>query len=239
MPLWKAVDLGKALGIGYNKYKWVLFGFLYFFYFKDFPVGRDHEIGQHPSRTIVEIQEENCLSPLWSCKNFDYNGSLSVRPKQRGFVPPCADVQDNSRNLYSTAWKADNCFDSLMALVPKLPWQLRKPRPVPLPLPVRRGYRNRAPSLGLVLLWGILSLEKNPKVLTPKRAVCFSPRSHGKDTALSHCGSSTFPNEPTHRRVTDMEYDSRQKQDVLYNKWLAQAAQGSGLLWSHKKRLKN
>lgn len=60
------------------------------FYFKDFPVGRDHEMGQHPSRTIVEIQEENSVSPLWSCKNFDYNGSLSVRPKQRGFVPPCA-----------------------------------------------------------------------------------------------------------------------------------------------------
>lgn len=130
-------------------------------------------MGQHPSRTIVEIQEENCLSPLWSCKNFDYNGSLSVRPKQRGFVPPCTDVQGNSRNLPSTAWKAGNCFDSLVALVPKLPWQLRRSRPVPLPLPVRGGYRNRAPSLGLVLLWGILSLEKNHKVLTPRRAVCF------------------------------------------------------------------
>lgn len=119
MPLWKAVDLGKALGISYNKYKWALFGF--FFYFEDFPVGRDHEMGQHPSRTIEEIQEENCLSPLWSRKNFDNSGSLSVRPKQRGFVPPCTDVQGNSRNLSSTAWKAGNCFDSLMALVPKLP----------------------------------------------------------------------------------------------------------------------
>lgn len=194
-------------------------------------------MGQHLSRTIVEIQEENYLSPLWPCKNFDYNGSLSVRPKQRDFVPPCTDVQGISRNLSSTAWKAGNCFDSLMALVPKLPWQLRKPRPVSLSL--RGGYRNRTPSLGLVLLWGILSLEKNHKVLTPRRAVCFSPRSHGRDAALSHCGSSTFPNEPTHRRDTDMEYDSRQKQDVLYNKWLTQAAQGSGLFWSHKKRLKN
>lgn len=196
-------------------------------------------MGQHPSRAIVEIQEENSVSPLWSCKNFDYDGSLSVRPKQRGFVPPCTDVQGNSRNLSSTAWKAGNCFDSLMALLPKLPWQLRNSGPVSLPLPVRRRYRNRAPSLGLVLLWGILSLEKNHKVLTPRRAVCFSPRSHGRYTALSHCGSSTFPNEPTHRRDTDMEYDLSQKQDVLYNKWLTQAAQGSGLLWSHNERLKN
>lgn len=67
-----------------------------------------------------------------------------------------------------------------------------------LPLPVRR-----APSLGLVLLWGILSLEKNHKVFIPRRAVCFSPRSHERDTALSHCGSSNFPNEPTHIRDTD------------------------------------
>lgn len=36
-----------------------------------------------------------------------------------------------------------------------------------------------------------------------------------------------------------MGYDSNQKQDVLYNKRLTQAAQGSGLLWSHEKRLKN
>lgn len=115
MPLWKAVDLGKAVRFGYIK--WVLFGC--FLYFKDFPVGTDHEKGQHPSRTIEEILQENSLSPLWSCKNSDYQGSLSVRPKQRDFVPPCTAVQDNSRNLSSTAWKAG--FDSLMALVPKLP----------------------------------------------------------------------------------------------------------------------
>lgn len=103
----------------YIKYKWVLFGF--FFYFKDIPVVRNHEKGQHPSRTIVEILEESSVSPLWSCKNFDYNGSLWVKPKQRGFVPPCTDVQDDPRNPSTKAWKAGNCFDSLMALVPKLP----------------------------------------------------------------------------------------------------------------------
>lgn len=76
----------------------------FLFYFKDYPVGRDHEKGQHPSRTIVEILEENetgtnSVSPLSSCKNFDYKGSLSVRPKQRGFVPPCTDVQGNPETL--------------------------------------------------------------------------------------------------------------------------------------------
>lgn len=96
-------------------------GFIWLSYFKNYPVGRDYEKGQHPSRTIVEILEENetgtnSVSPLSSCKNFDYKGSLSVRPKQRGFVPPCTDVQGNSRNPSSTAWKAGNCFDSLMAL---------------------------------------------------------------------------------------------------------------------------
>lgn len=50
----------------YIKYNWVLFGF--FFNFKDIPVGRNHEKGQHPSRTIVEILEESSASPLWSCK---------------------------------------------------------------------------------------------------------------------------------------------------------------------------
>lgn len=180
-------------------------GFIWLFlnYFKDVPVGRNHKKGQHPSRTIVEILEENPVSPLWSCKNSDYKGSLSLRPKQRGFVPPCTDVQDNSRNLSSTAWKAGNHFDSLLALVPELPSQLRKARPVSLPFPVRRGDSNRPPSLGLVLLWGILSLEKNHKVLTPRRAVCFSARSHERETALSHCGSSTFPNKPAHRRDMD------------------------------------
>lgn len=124
-------------------------GFIWLFFcfnFKDFPVGRDHEKGQYPSRTIVEIQEENSVCPLWSCKDFDSNGSLSVRPKQRCFVAPCTGVQHNSRDLSSMeSW---HCFDSLMALVPKLPWQLRQSRPVSLPLPVRRGYSNRHPPLG-------------------------------------------------------------------------------------------
>lgn len=85
MPLWRVVDLDRAVGFSYIKYKWVLFGFFFFFLiFKDVPVGRNHGKGQHLSRTIVEILEENSLSPLWSCKNFDYNGSLSVRTKAKG-----------------------------------------------------------------------------------------------------------------------------------------------------------
>lgn len=103
------------LGFGYIRYKLFLFGFFFL------RLSSWHEKGQHPSRTIVEILEENSVSALWSCRNSDYNGRLSVRPKQRGFVPLCRDVQDKPRNPSSTAWKAGNCFDSLKALVPKLP----------------------------------------------------------------------------------------------------------------------
>lgn len=94
------------------------FIWLFFFYFKDIPVGRNHEKGQQPSRTIVEILEESSVSPLVMQENSDYIGSLS---KQRGFLPPCTDVQDDPRNSFTKAQKAGNPFDSLMALVPKLP----------------------------------------------------------------------------------------------------------------------
>lgn len=116
MPLWKVVDLGWVTGFGYiSNINQFYLAFFYYYYFKDFPAGRNHEKG------LGEVLEESSVSPLWSCKSFDYNGTSSVRPKQRGFVPPCTDVQDNPRNPSSKAWKAGNCFDSLMALVPKLP----------------------------------------------------------------------------------------------------------------------
>lgn len=99
----------------YIKYKW---SFIWLFYFKDIPVGRNHEKGQQPSRTSGDPRRKFCISSLVMQENSDYIGSLS---KQRGFLPPCTDVQDDPRNSSTKAQKAGNPFDSLMALVPKLP----------------------------------------------------------------------------------------------------------------------
>lgn len=112
-------------------------------------------------------------------------------------------------------------------------------RPVSLPFPVRRGYSNRAPSLGLVLLWGILSLEKNHRVLTARGLFAFHLEAM-KETALSHYGSSTFPNKPTHVRDPDTwsMTQARNKMFFTTNDWHRQhkAQAFSGLT---KKNLKN
>lgn len=52
------------------------FIWLFSFYFKDFPVGKDHEKGQHPSRTIVDILEKKfhisslVMQELWLPRKF-------------------------------------------------------------------------------------------------------------------------------------------------------------------------
>lgn len=83
-------------------------------------------------------------------------------------------------------------------------------------------------------------MEKNHEVLTPRRTVCFSPKSHERDTAFNHCGSSTFPNKPTHIRDTDTRNMTQARNKMflttndLHRQHKAQAFSGLP-----KKRLKN
>lgn len=74
-------------------------------------------------RRLFNTSRSNQINAALDCSVFVH---WLTRKKYKNTDVWNAIVQDNPRNLSTAVWKAGSCFDSLMALVPELPYQLRE-----------------------------------------------------------------------------------------------------------------